>query len=175
MARLIASGHLGNKTPGKGGFYKTEGKGSDAKRFVLDPKSGDYRPQNVIEIPEVVKQMRALHRVGRYRDAMDVFATAPGKDADLMRRIILGYVSYGLGRVGEVVRDASGVDRIMGSGFNWAPPGLLVDIMGPARTARLMQQIQITVPPVITVAAAQTPPAPLFTDPHVDHGRFFVA
>jgi 3-hydroxyacyl-CoA dehydrogenase len=175
MAKLIAAGHLGNKTPGKGGFFRREGKGADARSFVLDPKSGEYRPaaEAKVETPAFVAQMRELHRVGRYKDAVDVMATATGKDADLMRRIILGYVSYGLARVGDVVLRVRDVDRIMGFGFNWAPPGLLVDLLGPRRAVRLLEQSKLPVPRVVMEAAERN--LPLFTEPAVDRGRFFVA
>ncbi|RDJ93360.1 hypothetical protein B4Q13_22435 [Lacticaseibacillus rhamnosus] len=82
--------------------------------------------------------MSALHRVGRYQQAIDVFAEAAGADAELMRRVILGYVSYGLNRVGEVVETPTDVDRIMGFGFNWAPPTLLVDLLGARRTVKAL-------------------------------------
>ena len=87
--------------------------------------------------PRWRSKMKALHHVGRYQEAFDVFAEAGGADAELMRRVILGYVSYGLGRVGEVVERVADVDRIMGFGFNWAPPGALVDLIGARRTVAL--------------------------------------
>ncbi len=49
-----------------------------------------------------VEQMKQLNREGRYRQAFKAFADARGAEADLMRRVILGYVSYALNRVGEV-------------------------------------------------------------------------
>jgi 3-hydroxyacyl-CoA dehydrogenase len=173
MGKLIAAGHLGNKTAAKGGFFRTEGKGPDAVKLVLDPKTLEYRPAGKIAVPEFVGQMRALHKVGKYRDAIDVFATATGKDAELLRRIVLGYVSYGLGRVGEVVMRVSDVDRIMGMGFNWAPPGLLIDLIGPRRAVGLLEKAKLPVPRVVIEAAERN--LPLFTEPNVDRGRFFVA
>ena len=169
MARLIAAGHLGAKTPDKGGFYRTQGK----ERLVLDPKSGSYGPPPRLELPPFVARMRALHRVGRYRDALDVLATAQGPEADLARRVVLGYVSYGLGRVGDVVREPRDADRIMGFGFNWAPPGLLADFLGLKRTVTLLEVARLPVPRVLVDAAERR--HPLFAEPHVDHGRFFFA
>ena len=71
-----------------------------------------------------VEKMRELHRVGRYAEAFKVFVDASGAEAELARKVMLGYVSYALNRVGdgEVVREPRDVDRIMGFGFNWAPP-----------------------------------------------------
>ncbi|HEY2745418.1 MAG TPA: 3-hydroxyacyl-CoA dehydrogenase family protein, partial [Polyangia bacterium] len=119
MRARLAEGCLGDKTPDKGGFFK---------------KGVNYG----IQIPEIARRMKELHRVGRYRQAFDAFAEAGGADAELMRRVILGYVSYGLGRVGEVVERVADVDRIMGFGFNWAPPGALVDLIGARRTVALV-------------------------------------
>jgi 3-hydroxyacyl-CoA dehydrogenase len=152
MKAKIAAGCLGDKTPDKGGFFK---KGDKPK----------------IEIPAVAKQMKALHHVGRYREAFDVFAEASGADAERMRRVILGYVSYGLMRVGEVVQSVADVDRIMGFGFNWAPPGVLVDLIGARRTVALIEAARLPVPRVLVDAAERN--QRLFDATHVDVGRFF--
>ncbi len=175
MARLIAAGHLGKKTPKQGGFYRKEGKGADAARFVLDPASGDYRPaaEMLVEPPAFVTRMKREHRVGRYHRAMDIFAEARGPEAELMRNVILGYISYGLCRVGEVVQAPRDVDRIMGFGFNWAPPSVLVDVIGAKRVLALLKAARLEVP--AAVAAAATEDTRLWREPNVDLGRFFYA
>ncbi len=152
MRARLAEGVLGDKTPDKGGFFK---------------KGANYG----IQIPEVARKMKELHRVGRYREAFDVFAEANGHDAELMRRVILGYVSYGLGRVGEVVERVADVDRIMGFGFNWAPPGVLVDLVGARRTVALLEASKLPVPRALVAAAERN--QRLFDATHVDIGRFF--
>ncbi len=151
MKAKIAAGCLGDKTPDKGGFFK---KGDKQK----------------VELPEVAKKMKALHHVGRYKEAFDVFAEAGGADAELMRRVILGYVSYGLNRVGEVVESVADVDRIMGFGFNWAPPGVLVDLIGARRTVSLLEAARLPVPRPLVEAAERN--QRLFDATHVDVGRF---
>ena len=178
MQRLIDAGHLGAKTPAKGGFFRTEGKGKEARALALDPRAsqpGTYRPvaEFAYELPAFVREMKQALRVGRYARAWDVFCEAQGADAELMRKVILGYLSYGLGLVGSVVRQVRDVDRIMGWGFNWAPPGLLADLIGPARAVNLLERAGLMVPGVLTAAAASG--APLFTEPHADRGRFLFA
>ncbi|HSN27373.1 MAG TPA: hypothetical protein VLT45_13860, partial [Kofleriaceae bacterium] len=92
------------------------------------------------------------------------------KDALLLRRIMLGYISYALGRVGEVVEHARDVDRIMGFGFNWAPPSVLVDAIGAARTIDLLDREGLLVPPVLAEAAIAG--KPLYDEPH-EPAKFF--
>jgi hypothetical protein len=150
MRERIARGVLGDKTPEQGGFFKKGAK-------------------NVVEVPAIASQMRALHHVGRYREALDLFAEASGDDAELMRRVILGYVSYALGRVGEVVESVADVDRIMSFGFNWAPPGALVDLVGARRTVRLCEAARLPVPRALVDAAERN--QRLFDGSDV--GRFF--
>ncbi len=171
MAKLIEAGHLGRKTPDKGGFFRKDGKTS----LVLEPKSGAYKSAAELapKVPEFVKQMKAASRNGRYAKTMDIFAEAKGPEAELMRAVILGYISYGLARVGEVVEEARDVDRIMGFGFNWAPPSVLADTIGTKRTVSLLEQAKLQVPPVLAKAADAG--TPLFSEPHVDVGRFFFA
>lgn len=173
MARLIDQGHLGDKTPALGGFVKRTGKGKDAQLAVLDPRRGEYAPAAGIAVPEIAAKMKRLHRVGRYSEAFDVFAEATGPDATLMRRVILGYVSYGLGRVGEVVERPADVDRIMGFGFNWAPPSVLVDVIGARRSVKLLEAAKLPVPRVVAAAAEKH--HRLYDEPNVDIGRFFQA
>lgn len=169
MQRLIAAGHLGNKTKDKGGFFRKDGKAT----LVLDPASGEYRAAAAVELPAFVGQMKAAIHVGRYRQAMDAMCAAEGAAAELMRKVVLGYISYGLERVGDVVVRARDVDRIMGFGFNWAPPSVLVDAIGARRTAALLEKARLPVPRVVIEAAEKS--LHLFDEPEVDRGRFFFA
>jgi 3-hydroxyacyl-CoA dehydrogenase len=180
MARLAEAGHLGNKTPERGGFFRqvpaakgAAQEGGGQGLWVLDPARGEYRPaaELATEPPEIVRRMKALHRVGRYREALGLLLTTEGHDAELMRRVVLGYVSYGLGRVGEVVRAVRDVDRIMGFGFNWAPPGLLVDLCGARPVIEALERLRLPVPRCLVDHAERG--QRLFTEPFVDAGRFF--
>jgi 3-hydroxyacyl-CoA dehydrogenase len=177
MQRQIDKGHLGRKTRDKGGFFRALGKGADAKTFVLDAKTGDYKPLAEVSppMPTFIEKMKGAIRLGRdngYRGAMDVLCTAEGKEAELLRTVMLGYISYGLGLVGEVVDRPRDVDRIMGFGFNWAPPSVLVDAIGPGRTIVLLERAKLPVPTSILDAA--THQRALFNEPAVDTSRFFV-
>jgi len=172
MDSLLASGHLGDKAPQKGGFYRRVRDGKASELYVLDVGRGEYRAarDSIVDPPDFVARMKRLNRVGRYREAMDVMIDAGGWEADLLRKVVLGYVSYGLNRVGEVVEAARDVDRIMGFGFNWAPPSVLVDLIGLRRTIAALERARLPVPAVL----AHHRSGPLFMERHVDVGRFFV-
>ena len=172
MARLMASGHLGDKTPHKGGFYRRVRDGKAVEVYLLDPARGEYHAahDSIVDPPDFVMRMKRFNRVGRYRDAMAVMVGAGGWEADLLRRVVLGYVCYALNRVGEVVEAARDVDRIMGFGFNWAPPSVLVDLIGVKETIAALERAKLPVPEVL----AKHGSGPLFVEPHVDIGRFFV-
>ncbi len=176
MQRLLDHGHLGNKTPDRGGFYRRIKEGKQTFNLVLDPATGGYKDMRDAPVQPVafVEEMRRLNRIGKYREAFRVFAEAGGPEADLARRVILGYVSYGLNRVGddEVVRSARDIDRIMGFGFNWAPPTALVDIIGTRTVVRLLEAQRLPVPRVLE-QAAQHAGLRMFREPHVNIGRFF--
>ncbi|MDX2090503.1 MAG: 3-hydroxyacyl-CoA dehydrogenase family protein [Kofleriaceae bacterium] len=177
MQRMIDKGHLGRKTKDKGGFFRLEGKGPDAKMFVLNAKTGDYHPHAVVvpPMPAFAERMKAAIKNGNgngYRAAMEVLCTAEGKEAEILRRVLLGYISYGMGLVGEVVERPRDIDRIMGFGFNWAPPGVLVDAIGPGRTIIMLEREKLPVPTPILEAA--THQRPLFNEPSVDSSKYFV-
>lgn len=176
MAKLLAAGHLGNKTPKLGGFYRRVKEDGKNVSLVLDPATGNYEHPSQVRVPRLdfVEKMRALNHVGRYEDAMRTLLTAEGAEADLARKVVLGYVSYGLNRVGdgEVVAEPRGVDLIMGFGFNWAPPTVLVDVFGVKETIAAIERCGLAVPAVLKNAK---PGEPLFREPHVNIGRFFAA
>lgn len=172
MARGIERGHLGRKTRDKGGFYRVEGKGADAITYVLDPATGTYANLAGAQppVPTFIERMKHALRGGSHTEAFDVLCKAEGRDAALLRRIMLGYISYALARVGEVVEHARDVDRIMGFGFNWAPPSVLVDAIGAARTIELLEREGLVVPRVVHDAAVAG--RKLYDEPH-EPARFF--
>jgi len=174
MARLIDAGHLGNKTPAAGGFYQRRKEGPKKVTLELDPVTGNYDDADDGKVDPIpfVERMRDLNRVGCYAQALQHFVGAEGPEADLAREIILGYVSYALNRVGEeeVVRTPRYVDRIMGFGFNWAPPSVIVDLLGVRETIRALERCGLEVPKVLADAK---PGERLYREPNVDVGRFF--
>lgn len=176
VAKLIEEGTLGNKTPERGGFYRRTKEDGKTVNLVLDPKSGAYKAPadtRVAPLP-FVEKMRELHNTGRYPEAFRVFLEATGSEADLARKVVLGYVSYALNRVGdhEVVAAASDVDKIMGFGFNWAPPSVLADVIGHKETIAALEKAKLPVPAVL---ARAKPGQRLFSVPSVNIGRFFAA
>jgi 3-hydroxyacyl-CoA dehydrogenase len=172
MRRGIARGQLGRKTPERGGFYRTQG----ATQLVLDLATGDYRPlaEAIPVMPPFVDAMKQAIRSGRgYRAAIEILCAAHGHEAELLRRILLGYLSYGLGLVGDVVARPRDIDRIMGFGFLWAPPSVLVDAIGPGRTIVLLERAQLPVPAAVLEAAVHQ--RALFDEPRLDRAEFFLA
>ncbi len=167
MARLIDQGVLGNKSGG--GFFK---RGADKARLVLDPATGDYTEAPVLDGAEFayVDQVAGLYREGRYAEGMEAFLAATGDAADLARKVVAGYIAYAYERVGEVTPTINGIDRIMGAGFNWAPPGLLVDTMGRAAAAELITAAGLDVPAVLRSADGAQ-----FVHPTMNPGKYFIA
>ncbi len=171
MANLMADGVLGNKSGG--GFFKRDGK----TRLALNPTSGDYTPESEIALPELayIDEVAHLHSMGRYAEGMQVFLAAEGDEADVARKVIAGYISYAFHRVGEVTETITGIDMIMGAGFNWAPPSVLVDTIGKAETVAMIEKAGLPVPANLAEAAKSGQPEHFFTSPQVNIGKYFVA
>ena len=76
---------------------------------MLDPKTGDYKPEGELKLPNLdyIDDVSTLYRQGRYAEGMQVFLGAEGDEADIARKVIAGYISYAFHRVGEVTE----VDR----------------------------------------------------------------
>jgi 3-hydroxyacyl-CoA dehydrogenase len=175
MQRGIDRGHLGRKTRDMGGFFRVDKTGGETKHYVLDAVTGEYRSLTEVArpAPSFVERMKIAIRTRRHDLAMEVLCTAEGLEADLLRKILLGYISYGLGLVGEVVARARDIDRIMAYGFQWAPPSVLVDAIGARRTVTMLERVGLPVPaPVLHAATHQRT---LFNEPTVDCARFFTA
>lgn len=168
MKEGITQGRLGDKTPGHGGFYRRTEKGLE----VLDTSSGKYHEAAAPKPIEFIERMKALHRVGRYRESFAVLKAAPGGEADLARRVMLGYVSYALSRVGEVAETNADIDTIMSHGFNWAPPSVLVDLLGATATVELLKRYDLKVPPIVERAAAGD--KKLYAGSVLEVGRTFI-
>jgi len=103
---------------------------------------------------------------------MAVLLAAEGREAELARKVMAGYIAYSFERVGEVCESISDIDTIMGSGFNWAPPCVLVDLMGAPAAASMIEGAGLAVPDAIANAGDGTR---FFNDPTTNRGRFFVA
>ncbi len=171
MAALMDKGVMGNKSGG--GFFKKDGK----VRLALDAASGDYKPVSEIKLPNLdyIDDVAHMYSQGRYEEGISIFLDAEGDEADIARKVIAGYISYAFHRVGEVTETITGIDMIMGAGFNWAPPSVLVDTMGAAAAARMIDEAGLPVPKAIISAVESGTPKAFFTHPHVNVGKFFVA
>jgi 3-hydroxyacyl-CoA dehydrogenase len=169
MAKLMNKGVLGDKSGG--GFFQRDGK----TRLALDIASGDYRPVSEIALPELgyIEAVGRLYAEGRYREGMQVFLSADDEHARIARRVIGGYISYAFHRIGEVADGIDEIDRIVGMGFNWAPPGVLVDVMTPAGAIGMIEEAGLPVPAAL-VAVSEAGER-LFSHRHINIGKFFVA
>ena len=89
--------------------------------------------------------------------------------------MIAGYIAYAFERVGEVTETIDGIDRIMGLGFNAAPPSVLVDTIGAKGVVEMIGEAGLNVPPALAEAAKTGKPERFFNHRRINIGRFFVA
>lgn len=153
VEKMIAEGHLGNKTRGKGGFYKKLESGGFA---YYDPAAGDYIPAFTPHVKFVEKAKDQIH-LGRYRDAFDTILKAKGPKAEIVHEIMATYIAYAYMLIGEVTESQygiTGIDRVMSAGFNWASPSLLVHMLGgKARAIELIESQNLPVPDALRTDA----------------------
>ena len=140
MDKLLAAGHLGDKTPDKGGFYKRQGN----KTLVLDVKTGQYVDPPAVSVP-IVENVKQMLRYGSYREGMRTLLNSTEPEAAIVRRGILGYISYAGMREGDV-GNMQGINRVMGWGFNWTPVDAFADIIGVPETVALLRKEGLPVP-----------------------------
>ncbi len=107
-----------------------------------------------------------------YRQAFDVIKNAHGKEAEIVRNILCTYVSYAYSRIGEVTEEKygiSGIDKVMSTGFNWASPSLIVNLLGGKNeVSNLLVQNGLNVPSTLEETADKELQL-------LQSGKFFVA
>ena len=141
---MIKNGLLGNKTGA--GFYK---KLDGGKILYYDPASNDYIPAVMPHLVFVEQAKRLIH-LGMYREAFEIIKNAHEKEADIVRDILYTYITYSYSRIGEVTDEQfgiDGIDSVMSSGFHWASPSLILNLLGgPEEVAKTMLKLSLKVP-----------------------------
>jgi len=85
-----------------------------------------------------------------YQQAFDVIKTATGREAEIVRDILCTYISYAYNRIGEVTdhqMGIEGIDKVMSAGYHWAPPSLIVNLLGGKNeVVKMLQEKGLKVP-----------------------------
>ena len=154
VEKMITAGHLGNKTRGKGGFYKKLESGAF---MYIDPETNDYIPAFTPHVQFVETAKDHIH-LGKYREAFDIILNAKGPEANIVHEILATYIAYAYMLIGEVTDEAdgiTGIDRVMSTGFNWASPSLLVHMLcGRDRAIDLIESQNLPVPDALRTDTA---------------------
>ena len=125
--KMIDNGLLGNKT--KQGFYK---KLESGKYSCFDPATSDYIPSIYPHIGFIEKAKHFVH-MGLYRDAFDVISKSTNPEVSILMNTLCMYVSYSFNLIGEATElndGIEGIDKVMSYGFNWAPPSVILSLLG---------------------------------------------
>jgi 3-hydroxyacyl-CoA dehydrogenase len=143
---MVEKKMLGCKSAASGGFYRTVEKNA---RLALEPRSLQHRaPANVRDAR--VEEIKTHIRDGLYGRAADIIKRETSEAIALVRRFLLGYISYSFARIGEVTEPGAGIhgiDRVMSYGFSWLPPSGWVDLFGgPKETMRALDKCGLPVP-----------------------------
>lgn len=151
--KLIDQGSLGNKS-GKGLYLREKTPEGKSSKKVLNTKTGNYEDLPKIEIPFKAAAVEAI-RESDYKKAVNIFLTAEGEEAKILRHFIARYISYSFSLIPEVT-DKNGVDGAMSFGFNWVPPSAWVDLIGGVdATKKFIESAGIEVPAFLNEAKGQ--------------------
>jgi hypothetical protein len=127
IGAMIKNGFLGNKS--SSGFYKIQ---ENRKKAFIDPKSLEYIPSFEPHVRFVERAKQCIH-LGKYHEAFNIIREAEGTEAMIVKDIIAKYISHAFSLIGDVTEEKygiEGIDKVMASGFNWAPPSVIVDLLG---------------------------------------------
>lgn len=168
IACMIDSGFLGRKT--KAGFYRRLENGQNV---YFDPQTNEYVPAIDPHIGFVEKAKAQIH-LGKYDLAFDVIKNAKGSEAEIVMDILCMYVAYSYSLIGEVCvpeDGINGIDKVMAYGFNWAPPSVIMTILGgPEGVSEMLDKKGFAVPESLKNGAAGDRNFSI-----MNSGKFFVA
>jgi len=143
IEKMIATGYTGRK--GKGGFYRLNREGGQKLKEAIDLATGDYRPQAKAAVPELED--------GGGRD-MFALLSSDGPGGRYARAVMASTLAYAARLVPEAADDIVAVDDAMKLGYNWKfGPFELIDSIGAARLAALLQAEGQEVPALLALAA----------------------
>ncbi len=151
LGRMLEEKKLGDKTGG--GFYKKVG----GEIQALDLRTFEYRPKQDPRFDAI----RVARGYSRPRDRLRALLDYGDDDkvCSFARELALSAGAYALSLVGEVSDDARAIDEAVKWGFaREVGPIEALDVVGPARAAKLMQRYGIEVPAALTEAAAANRP-----------------
>jgi 3-hydroxyacyl-CoA dehydrogenase len=125
---LVAKGNLGQKTGA--GFYKKEGK----QILTLDWKTGEYAPQQEVEIPGL-KELSSRPLPERLAAVLDL----PGRHGAFMRDLFALNSRYALERAPDLAYDIFSVDHALEWGYGvQMGPFRQMDAVGVERVRELL-------------------------------------
>jgi 3-hydroxyacyl-CoA dehydrogenase len=137
LAKMIADGYTGRK--GKGGFYRLQ-RNEDGSRVKegIDLATGQYR---VSDRPSLAS--------ANQRDPAKILS-AQDRGGQYARRVLAYTLQYAASLVPEIADSVDDVDQAMKLGYNWgAGPFELIDKIGAANVAGLIQAEKLPVPPLL--------------------------
>lgn len=166
---MVEKKMLGCKSSSSGGFYRLTDK---KEKLALAPASLEYlKAANYKD--RLIEEIKTHIHDGLYRKAVDIMKRGTSEEITLVKRFLLGYISYSFARVGEVTEPGAGIhgiDKVMSYGFSWLPPSGWVDLLGgPKETRSLMEKCDLPVPEQLKSAAE----GPLCRIPEA--GKFLIA
>jgi 3-hydroxyacyl-CoA dehydrogenase len=137
LAKMIAEGYTGRK--GKGGFYRLQRQADGSRvRESIDLVTGDYR---ISTAPTLAS--------ANERDATRIL-DAPDRGGQYARRALAFTLQYAASLVPEIADSVDDVDQAMKLGYNWtAGPFELIDRIGAAKVAALIEAEKLPVPPLL--------------------------
>jgi 3-hydroxyacyl-CoA dehydrogenase len=145
IRKMIADGHTGRK--GKGGFYRLNRAGGGKLKEAIDLVSGDYRPEQKPDLPELAaasKNLRAL-------------LASPSKIGRYAWRVLGRTLAYAASLVPEAADDIGAVDEAMRLGYGWQwGPFELIDKLGAGWLVDKLAQDGMAVPALLQTARDKT-------------------
>ncbi|MBI2795201.1 MAG: 3-hydroxyacyl-CoA dehydrogenase/enoyl-CoA hydratase family protein [Gemmatimonadetes bacterium] len=141
---LVKAGRLGDKAGG--GYYrKTPGKGGKPAVETYDWKTGEYKPQQRLETPELAALMK-LPLAERFAKLKEL----PGAHGEFVRTSLVENAVYTMAHTPAIAYDLVSVDRALEWGYGWeAGPYRVMDMLGADWLRFMCVQMNLDEPSIL--------------------------
>ena len=143
IEKLIAEGYTGKK--GKGGFYRSSGRGADKVKETLSLKAAS---QGRLEWSATVRP-----KIDEVRDAkkdLKKLVGAKSKPGQYAWGVLGRVLAYAASLIPEIADDIASVDEALRLGYTWKyGPFELIDKLGADWVAEKLAALSIPVPPIL--------------------------
>lgn len=136
--KFIQEGRLGKKS-GEGLYKSIQNQQGKKEKWVYDIQTNLYRELKYYSFP-CIEELKSDLSQGDYQKGYIKFIQQETEESKICLQFILKGIIYALTVQQDVAFNEKAVDRVMTTGFNWAPPLGMIHLLGGSKKVKELCQ-----------------------------------